>query len=320
MKPAVRQQGVALITVLLVVAIVVVVASSMALRQQLGIRAASNQQLSRQAWHYALAAEYLASELLAQDHLQEKVPIDHLGEAWAEPQQVTLDGDVQVRFRIEDLAGRFNLNGLQQGAQSNPDELARFRHLLALLELPTAYAERLGDWLDADAEPLDGGAEDLEYLQLDPPYRTPGQPLQDVSELRLLLEMTDADYRKLAPYVSALPGTAALNLNTASAPVLASLADNLTPEQTANAIAVWPLGGIAAPAVFLALPEIAGTELEGARMGVNSEHFLVHIEVRLGDFILNLSSHLQRKADRIRTLSRRLGQTPYTLRPTTGDS
>jgi len=40
--------------------------------------------------------------------------------------------------------------------------------------------------------------------------------------------MTEADYRRLLPHVSALPAQTALNVNTASAPVLASLADGLS--------------------------------------------------------------------------------------------
>ena len=55
-----HQRGVALITVLLVVAIVTVVSAAMVARQQLSIRASSNQLQARQAWHYALGGEALA--------------------------------------------------------------------------------------------------------------------------------------------------------------------------------------------------------------------------------------------------------------------
>ena len=62
-----RQRGVALITVLLVVAIVTVVSAAMVARQQLSIRATSNQLQARQAWHYALGGEALAQAILARD-------------------------------------------------------------------------------------------------------------------------------------------------------------------------------------------------------------------------------------------------------------
>ena len=58
-----RQQGVALITVLLVVAIVTVVTAGIIARQQLSIRSSANQLTARQAWHYALGGEALAQAL-----------------------------------------------------------------------------------------------------------------------------------------------------------------------------------------------------------------------------------------------------------------
>ena len=60
-----RQQGVALITVLLVVAIVTVVTAGIIARQQLSIRSSANQLTARQAWHYALGGEALAVLMLS---------------------------------------------------------------------------------------------------------------------------------------------------------------------------------------------------------------------------------------------------------------
>ena len=52
-----RQRGVALITVLLVVALASLVTAGLVLRQQLSIRSSTNQLLARQAWHFALGGE-----------------------------------------------------------------------------------------------------------------------------------------------------------------------------------------------------------------------------------------------------------------------
>ena len=62
-----REQGVALITVLLVVAIATVVTAGMIARQQLSIRSSSNQLEARQVWHYALGGEALAQAILTRD-------------------------------------------------------------------------------------------------------------------------------------------------------------------------------------------------------------------------------------------------------------
>ncbi|MAL93237.1 MAG: general secretion pathway protein GspK, partial [Pseudomonas sp.] len=105
-----RQRGVALITVLLVVAIVTVVSGAMVARQQLSIRATSNQLQARQAWHYALGGEALAQAILARD-LKGGEPgaaaIDHLLEPWAQPLPAFEIDQGEILVRIEDLAGRF---------------------------------------------------------------------------------------------------------------------------------------------------------------------------------------------------------------------
>ena len=77
--------------------------------------------------------------------------------------------------------------------------------------MPAGFAERLIDWLD-DNQEVSGsyGAEDNQYLLLEPPYRAANRPMQDVSELRLLLELSERDYRRLLPHVSALPAATAL--------------------------------------------------------------------------------------------------------------
>src|SRR5690606_12220223 len=192
-----RQSGVALITVLLVVALVTVVCAALLTRQQLAIRSTGNQLLVRQAKYYAEGGEQLAKALLRRD-LSEG-PVDHPAEPWANPKlRFPLDEGGELRLRIEDLSGRFNLNSLVVNGQAGEQALLRLRRLLARLQLSPAYADRLRDWLDPDQDPNGmAGAEDDQYLLLKPPYRTGPGSIADVSELRLLLGMSEADYRRL---------------------------------------------------------------------------------------------------------------------------
>ncbi|AHL73704.1 general secretion pathway protein GspK [Stutzerimonas stutzeri] len=322
MKP---QRGVALITVLLVVAIVTVVCAGMIARQQLSIRGTANQMQARQAWHYALGGEALARSILRRD-LQAsgngtEVPaIDHLLEPWALPQPAyDLDeGQGQVQVRIEDLTGRFNLNSLVQEQQPNAAALAQFRRLLLRLQISEPYAERLLDWLDSDQQPSgELGAEDNAYLLLDPPYRTAGRRLEDISELRLLLDMRDEDFQRLAPYVSALPADTPLNVNTASAMVLSSLADSLSPSAAEALVQARQSSGFRDVASFMAQPALGGVKLEGTSVAVTSQLFQATSEVRLADRRLALVSRLRREDNGdIRVLQRNLGQPPRLLRQT----
>lgn len=308
-----RQRGVALITVLLVVAVVTVVCAGMIARQQLSIRSSANLLDVRQAWQYALGGETLAKALLKQDARggDPRQGVDHLGEAWAKPlQPFALDDGGVLTVRIEDPSGRFNLNSLVSQQQVNELAVSRFRRLLLRLSIVTPYAERLADWMDSDQDPTgDQGAEDNQYLLAKPAYRTPNRRLQDVSELRLLLGMTEADYRRLLPYVSALPSDAALNVNTAGAMVLSCLADGLTPDMAQGVIQARGKEGFATVDAFLAQPTLAGQGIDGQGLAVGTEYFQVISEVHMGDRRQVVVSNVNRDEEgRVRVLSRDLGQ------------
>lgn len=316
------QRGVALITVLLVVAIVTVVSAGMIARQQLSIRTTANQLQARQAWHYALGGEALAQSILRRDlraTLESgaaQAPVDHLFEPWALPQPAFDIEQGRIQVRIEDLAGRFNLNSLVQNQQANAAALAQFQRLLLRLDIGEPYAERLVDWLDSDQQPSgERGAEDNAYLLLEPPYRTAGRGLIDLSELRLLLDMRDEHFQRLAPYVTTLPADVPLNVNTASAVVLSTLGDRLS-QSAAEAMVQARRGeGFREVATFLAQPAMSGIDLKGTSLAVSSQYFQAVSDVRLGDRRLALVSLLQRQDDgEVRVLQRNLGQPPRLLR------
>ncbi|WP_394375314.1 type II secretion system minor pseudopilin GspK [Stutzerimonas frequens] len=319
-----RQRGVALITVLLVVAIVTVVSAAMVARQQLSIRATSNQLQARQAWHYALGGEALAQAILARD-LKGGEPgaaaIDHLLEPWAQPLPAFEIDQGEILVRIEDLAGRFNLNDLLRDQQPNPAAVEQFRRLLLRLQISAPYAERLLDWIDPDQQPSgELGAEDNAYLGLDTPYRSAGRRLHDLSELRLLLDMREEDFQRLAPYVVALPPNVPLNVNTASAMVLSSLSDNLSLGAAESLVELRRAVPFRNSAAFLAQPALAGTTLQGTALAVGSQFFQATSEVRLGDRRLALVSLLQREQDgSVRVLARNLGQPARQTLPSDGE-
>jgi len=319
-----RQRGVALITVLLVVAIVTVVSAAMVARQQLSIRATSNQLQARQAWHYALGGEALAQAILARD-LKGGEPgaaaIDHLLEPWAQPLPAFEIDQGEILVRIEDLAGRFNLNDLLRDQQPNPAAVEQFRRLLLRLQISAPYAERLLDWIDPDQQPSgELGAEDNVYLGLDTPYRSAGRRLHDLSELRLLLDMREEDFQRLAPYVVALPPNVPLNVNTASAMVLSSLSDNLSLGAAESLVELRRAVPFRNSAAFLAQPALAGTTLQGTALAVGSQFFQATSEVRLGYRRLALVSLLQREQDgSVRVLARNLGQPARQTLPSDGE-
>jgi general secretion pathway protein K len=192
---------------------------------------------------------------------------------------------------------------------------------LLRLQISAPYAERLVDWLDPDQQPSgEFGAEDNAYLALDPPYRNAGRRLHDLSELRLLLDMREEDFQRLAPYVAALPPNVPLNVNTASAMVLSSLSDNLSLGAAESLVELRRVAPFRNSAAFLAQPAMAGTTLQGTALAVGSQFFQATSEVRLGDRRLAVVSLLQREQDgSVRVLARNLGQPARLARSSDGE-
>ena len=306
------QRGVALITVLLVVALVTVVGAGLIARQQLAIRSSGNLLVHNQAWHYALGGELLAKAILREDLRRgdARQPLDHPAEPWAQPlKPFPFDEGGTLQLRLEDATGRFNLNALALPDNAGLQAFGQFQRLLRLLDIDPPYAERLRDWLDEDEQVSPGGAEDNDYLLLEPAYRAANRVLAEPSELRLLLDMTEVDYRRLLPHVTALPLDARLNLNSAGPLVLASLAEGLSPQLAQGLIVAREGQGFASVESFIAQLGAAGQTVTGQPLAVGSQYFRVIGEVELAGRRQVLASLLRRAADgSLTVLSRDLGQ------------
>jgi general secretion pathway protein K len=137
---------------------------------------------------------------------------------------------------VSDPQGLFNLNNLVRAGKPSEPDIAVFRRLLGMLKLPEALADALLDAIDADSDTtFPGGAEDLDYLAMDPPRRAPNRLLLDVSSLGRIKGFTPETIARLAPHVSALPESTSININSAPADLLQALIPGLD-ESAARAI------------------------------------------------------------------------------------
>ncbi len=222
-----RARGVALIIALVVVALATMLATRIGTEGALDQRRGATLLAQEQAFQVALGAEAWAIEILRAD--AESSKRDSLDEAWAMPlPPIPIEGGT-VEGRLEDLQGRFNLNNLiTASGTKNSATFAVFQRLLARLQLEPKWASLLVDWIDADtvADGIDG-AEDGYYTGLSPPYRPPNRPITSTSELLALPGFGIERYRKLEPFVAALPVGTALNVCTAPGEVLDALAPSL---------------------------------------------------------------------------------------------
>ncbi|PPD29627.1 MAG: general secretion pathway protein GspK [Methylomonas sp.] len=215
------QTGVALITVLLVLALATVAVVSMSSERQLDIRRSENMLRNNQAWEYAHSLEQWAMQRL-QDQ-----------QGFSQPQvSIEENGGVAMHAELDDLQSKLNLNNLIVEGRDSPNDVKRLQRLLKQLKLPVELTDAILDWLDADSDiryPF--GAEDEVYSRKNPPYRTSNRWFSDVSELMLVQGFSRPMYETLRPYVYAVEGYAPINVNTAKPEILRCLADDISKDR-----------------------------------------------------------------------------------------
>jgi general secretion pathway protein K len=227
-RPRRRLAGVALISMLLIVALVSALVYRLVTKQALVVAQTRHVVYGDQSMAYALGGEAYARQILREDwDSDDGRALDSGGEAWAQPlAPFEVDGGV-LEIRIRDLDGRFNLNAL--AAPDATRAMVAMRNLLAAVGLESVVADRWRDWVDSDSEGTGFGAEDYQYLGRDVPYRTANRAAGTVAELRLLEGMDPEQFQRLVPHVATLPVTSArININTADAVALQSLSAQLS--------------------------------------------------------------------------------------------
>ena len=296
MRPKHSQAGIALMIVLLVVTIATVLSTAIAKNQSRTIGTASSYFDRAQAYYFARGGETFARQLLFRD-FKEQPERDDLTEDWAALDLVFEYEGGEVQIYIEDLQGRFNLNQFVAGDQRTSLLSEKLSLMTAQIGLDPAWMDDLLDYTDVDGEVRLGGAEDYFYLGLDQPFRTSGQPLQDLSEIRMLRSMSSEGYARLSEVLTVTPAMRSnLNVNTAPAIVLQTLASDLSLEQ-ANALIDrrTTAEGFDTVQAFLQQPELAGLAVKAEGLGVQSSFFKANIKARYENQTLYLTSFIYRE-------------------------
>ncbi|GAB3248397.1 type II secretion system minor pseudopilin [Chitinimonas naiadis] len=296
-----RQQGIAIVTAVVVAALVAALAGFMAFRHSLWLRQVENQHDLAQARGVARAAIDLSRLTLRDDARQNKV--DHAQEAWAIPIPNLPVEQGNAGGRISDVQGRFNLNNLiaSNGQVSKLDTEA-FERLLGMLGLSADLMPALLDWMDADSESrYPGGGEDREYLADNPPRRVANRPLFDIDELRQVHGYTDEVVNKLLPYVSALPtaGTQ-VNVNFAPPEVLSAILPSLDLSSAKAIVRKRDAKPFTKDADFKEeLSDAVQAEVDPTRLGYESRYFLADVDARFGRVYVAYRALLERNLDQV---------------------
>lgn len=307
--PTRRQNGIALITAILVVALASIAAVAILGSANIAIHRAGNLQDSEKAWWYGKGVENWVKAILQRDAENNKT--DSFKDDWAKSVDYLPIDAGAIKGHIEDLQGRFNLNNF---AVADPNRYQQyvnlFERLLQNIEGADASQARIiaagiRDWVDADQQPtgLDG-AEDADYLSKAPSYRTPNRAMESVSEVLAVKGMTADLYDKLThcadnktgpvSCITALPEyPTPININTAPEPLLRALPKQPTPalEGFARSRANTPAEDAAT--AYKAAPDgflTAADDLPPNIVAVKSNYFLLHAEISIGSGRLALYS------------------------------
>lgn len=299
-----QQRGIALITILVMVALATILAATIVKRQANTAENTAYLMRQNQSLMYAKSAEVFFSELLVDD-AENAAYIDHLQENWAKPMPAFPVEDGFVSGTIQDESGKFNLNSLVN-ADGTPNLPAKiwFEKLLLRVGLQEKLSEAVIDWQDPDDQTIGGmGAEANYYQGLSPSYLPSNTQFHHVEELKLVRGFEGEKYLQIADYVTTAPNTdSKLNINTASAVLLASLDPKLEvnavqqviQQRQANLQYFSNVSELWAIEPFAQVSNEVRTELNDL-LGVQSNYFKARIEVILSERKRQFSSDLVRK-------------------------
>ncbi|MBW3566647.1 MAG: type II secretion system minor pseudopilin GspK [Proteobacteria bacterium] len=307
-----RQKGAALVVALVIVAMATILATAMVWENHLDRRRTGNQLFGSEALANALGVEDFVRDVLANDERES----DHLLEPWARQGDVFPIEGGSLQGSVVDLQGRFNINNLVNWNTGQPrdQQIEAYRALIQSLGLDERLVDATVDWIDPDIEPRGfNGAEDDTYLRNDPAYRTANMPLANISELRLLANMTPEQFAVLEPYVIALPPVPGsdeptkININTASPELLSAVGENLEPDDAASIVDLRNQEGF--PDLASAQAIVGAEKLSDELFDVKSEYFRLHVLAVIGSSRVSMYSVLHRdpQSGTVRTLGRSLG-------------
>lgn len=310
-----QQQGIALITILVMVALASIIAATIVKRQYLIADNTSFLMRQNQALQYSQSAEYFLSELLIQD-AKNSPEADYLQESWAQPlPPFPVDGGV-VSGRLEDLSGKFNLNSLlQANGEPNPNTRKVFENLLVRVGLPAELSQSVIDWQDANDQTSGAmGAESQYYQSLGQSYLAANRMFSSIEELKLVRGFEGANYTRIAAYISALPAIdTKVNINTAPALLLASLDEKLGVNTVQQMITAKQAKFEHFSTVTALLTQDPFTQLSPESktlannvFDVKSAYFKAQIEVVFDERKRQMSSYLMRKNQQVFVYSRSL--------------
>lgn len=303
-----RQHGAALLLAMLTVALVATMAAGALWQQWRGVEIEARERERLQASWILIGALDWARLILRED-ARSGGP-DHLAEPWSIPLREarlstflaidptagaagTFDDDAFLSGQITDAQARLNVSNLILGNQISEPDRESFARLFTQLGIATSELDTLVDNLLRAASASDRADDGQVPIPLMP---------QRVAQLAWL-GLSAQSLAVLQPYVVVLPTRTQLNLNTASAEVIAARIQGIDLSDARNIV------NARNRAPFRTLSEVtrivpSADRLDPSQVGVASRFFEIEGRLRLQDTEVRERSLVQRNGQSVITLWR----------------
>lgn len=289
-----------MITALLLTTLAITIVASLFWQQQVQVRSIENQRLQLQKQWILRGALDWAGLILREDAKHSST--DNLDEPWAVPLAETrLDqyiesgrsgtdiNDASLSGGISDAQARYNLTNLCPSGTIIPAEVDVFGRLLDYAKLDPMLAQATAEVMAAaskkpaatESDKADGsGPQPIKLVQLDDLLAVPG----------ITPDMLD----RLKDLVIFLPRATPVNVNTASAEVLAALIDTLSPADASTLVTSRNTASFRDLADFANRMPGKLVTASSARMSVTTNYFLVNGKVSMTRAGLDMQALLER--------------------------
>jgi general secretion pathway protein K len=298
-----RQRGVAVITALLLTTLAISIVASLFWQQQVQVRSMENQRLHLQTKWILRGALDWSTLVLFQDGIDHR-EYTSLDQVWATPLAETrldqyvererVEGenfDASLSGNITDACSRYNLRNLAK-TRGHPeeDQIAILGRLLRNVQLDSGLARRIAAYVAAGmpvgAEPPDKDT---------PATPVTGAPVKilQVDDLLAVQGVTPLMVERLRPFVTVLPETTLVNVNTAPAEVLAAVVPDMS-MSGANTLIVRRKQAPWRDLSYFARDATAGQKDTLSGVAVHSDWFLVDTRIRLDRAALDAQALIKR--------------------------
>lgn len=274
-----KQQGVVIVVALFIVALVAAMSFVMMSRLERDTRRAQLIVRNAQAQFYAQGSVTWAMDQLLNDweNKKDNEPVDLV--PIQSPTNVV--NGYHIKSTITDMQALYNLNNL-----SDSREIPTFKRLLHSLlpdineQKSEALAQAIINWVNVTPDTKFNNY----YLKLPEPYRTAHHLMISTSELLLVKGFTPEIYKKLGPYITALPKyPTEINVQTASVPVLQTVSEKINKSLAEEIVLLRLKKPFTNTRSFFERSEIskAGLNANSVKVTTQSDYFLVETKVSI---------------------------------------